>query len=120
MRTLLALAIALPLLIAGCTASADRQARLQAMQVELDTQREELSRLQAEFDRERQRLSRSLASIQSRLEDLDRTLRLASAEIWGDGSSTGAHLAMAERTLTAARSDVDALARALRSPVGSR
>lgn len=120
MRTLLSFAIALPLLLTGCSSSSDQQARLDAMEHELCAQREELVRLRAEMSGDRQRLYRSVAAIQSGLEDLDRTLSLARAEIWGDGSSTGSRLSMAERALTSVRTKVDDLARLAGSPIDSR
>ena len=73
--------------------------------------RRELAQLRSELDAQREGTYRALAGIQSQLMDLDRTLSLASDEIWGDGSPTGARLSMARGTLTAVQAEVDDLSR---------
>ena len=111
--------VMLGFLVASCGSSSDHQAQSQAFATELRVQREELNRMRSELDADRQRLYRSIAKIQSRMEDLDRTLKMASAEIWGDGSSTGARLSTAQHTLASLHAEVDALASVLR-PDGRR
>ena len=106
-------------LAAGCNSSAELKARSEALARELQTQREALNRLKSELDVDRQRIYRAVAGIQSHVEDLDRNLNRASAEIWGDGSSTGAHLATARRTLDALQAEMDALVNELRAGNGA-
>ena len=118
MNTTLPLIILLGLLAGACRPSSARSAHEEALQTEVRVQREELQRLRSELDAERRALRRAVGDLQSRLEELDRTLRLASAEIWGDGSPTSARLAMAQRMLATARAEVDTLAGGL--PAGRR
>jgi hypothetical protein len=114
MKTLLSTLVALGLLLfTGCDASSNRRIQLAAVQQELNTQRDEMQRLRAQVDAERQRLSRSIAILQSRVEDLDRIVNMASTEIWGNGSSTGARLSTAQRALADIRAEVVDLATAL-------
>ena len=115
MKTILPVTILLGLLAGACTPSSEQQAHEEALQAQVRAQREELQRLRSDRDAERQTVHRAVADLQSRLAELDRTLRLASAEIWGDGSPTSARLAMAERTLAAIRAEVDGLAASLRA-----
>ena len=115
MKTILPVTILLGLLVGACSPSSERKAHEEALQAEVRAQREELQRLRSELDAERRTVHRAVGDLQSRLTELDRTLRLASVEIWGDGSPTGARLAMAERTLAAIRAEVDGLAASLRA-----
>lgn len=101
---------------AGCDLGSERHARLQAIEAELAAHRQQMAELKAQMAAERHTLSRAVSIIQSRVEDLDRTLSRASSEIWGDGSSTGAHLSTAQRTLTSLQAEVDALAKQLHAP----
>jgi chromosome segregation ATPase len=103
-------------LAAGCNSSSERQAQSDALTQQHQTQREELNRLKADLDVDRQRISRAVAAIQSHVEDLGRILSQASAEIWGDGSSTSAQLATARRSLDSIQTEVNALANELRAP----
>lgn len=115
MKTVLPLTILLGLLAGACRPSSQQQAREAALQAQVNAQREELRQLRSDLDAERQAVHRAVGDLQSRLAELDRTLRLASAEIWGDGSPTSARLAMAAKTLEAVRTEVDALATNLRT-----
>jgi chromosome segregation ATPase len=115
MKTLLPVIIALGFLAVGCSPSSEQQARSDALEAELHIQREELNRLRSELDADRRRLYRSIVEIQSRVEDLDRNLNMARLEIWGDGSSTGARLSTARRTLAYIQAEVDSLAMELRT-----
>lgn len=116
-QALLAVIVALGLLLTACHSGGRRSAQDENALVTLRSQAEELQRLRASVDAERQRLYRSVAGIQSRIEELDRTLNLASAEIWGDGSPTSARLAMARRNLESIRSEIDGLVSELRGAI---
>jgi len=115
MKTLLPILVALVFLATGCGSSSEHQAQGEALASELRVQREELNRLRSELDADRQRIYRSIRVIQSHVEDLNRTLKLASAEIWGDGSSTGSLLSTALRSLDSMQVEVDALGNELRA-----
>lgn len=115
MKTFLLILIALVFLVTGCDSSSEHQAPSEAIAQELQAQREELNQLRSELDAERRRIQRSITVIQSHVDDLNRSLKLASAEIWGDGSSTGSLLSTALRTLTSVQAEIDALGNALRA-----
>lgn len=116
-QALLAVIVALGLLLTACHSGGRRRAQDENALVALRSQAEELQRLRASVDAERQRLYRSVAGIQSRIEELDRTLNLASAEIWGDGSPTSARLAMARRNLESIRTEMEGLVSELRGAI---
>ena len=116
-RTLLSVIVTLGLLLTACHSGGRRTAQEEAALMELRSQVEELQRLRTSVDAERQRFYRAVAGIQSRIEELDRTLNMASAEIWGDGSPTSARLATAQRSLASIRTEVEGLASELRSAI---
>ncbi len=115
MKTFLPILIALVFLVTGCGSSSEHRAQSEALAHQLQAQRDELSQLRSQLDADRRRIHRSITAIQSHVEDLNRSLKLASAEIWGDGSSTGSLLSTALSSLAAMRVEVDALGTELRA-----
>ena len=113
-RPLLPFVVLSAALLLGCRPTPDTSARTEALEQNVARQREELARLRSEFDAQRENTRRALVGIQSRLTDLHGILSLASAEIWGDGSSTGARLSMAQRALNTIQAEVDDLTGQLR------
>lgn len=116
-QLLLSVIVAWGFLLTACHSGGRRSAQDENALVAMRSQIEELQRLRSSVDAERQRLYRAVAGIQSRIEELDRTLTMASAEIWGDGSPTSARLATAQRALASLRTEVEGLASELRSAI---
>jgi len=108
------MAAAAAVLLVACDSSSDRQAQEAARAGELRAQRDELQQLKSKLEAERQHVYRAVTGVQAQIADLDHVLKMASAEIWGDGSSTGSRLMTAQRTLTSIQAEVDALANRLR------
>jgi chromosome segregation ATPase len=115
MKAILPILISSAVLLAACNSSSERQAQIDVLAQELRAQRQELNQLRSKLDADRQRIQRAVLSIESYAEDLDRTLDQASAEIWGDGSSTGALLSTARRSLDSLQAEVNALVNELRA-----
>jgi outer membrane murein-binding lipoprotein Lpp len=115
-QRLMLLVIFSGVLAAGCNSSSERQAQSEALAQQLQAQREELNQLRSKLAADRQRIQRTVVAIELYVEDLDRTLDRASAEIWGDGSSTGAHLSTARRSLDSLEAEVNSLVNDLLAP----
>lgn len=116
MKTFLALSTVVVLFVTGCESSSERGARIKALERELATERQQIADLKAQLEAERRNLARAVTVIRSHVEDLDRTLSRAGAEIWGDGSSTGAQLSTAQRSMTSLQAELDSLVKQLQAP----
>ncbi len=116
MKTLAALAAVVVLFATGCHSSSERAARIEALEHELASERQQVAELKAQLEAEERNLARAVTLIQSHVEDLDRTLSRAGAEIWGDGSSTGAQLSTAQRSMASLKAELDNLAKQLQTP----
>jgi septal ring factor EnvC (AmiA/AmiB activator) len=65
----------------------------------------------AQMTRQLEEVRHRMARIEAYTDELERTLKLASAEIWGQGTSTAQHLASAQRSLEDLRGELQRLNR---------
>jgi hypothetical protein len=107
-------AAGLGVLLTACTPSSrqDGAETGNAVSAESAALRERSRALEAELAR----VGRRLATVEGYAEELDRTLKLASAEIWGQGTSTAQHLSTAQRLLGNMRAEIQHLHQGSPSP----